>query len=97
MNSGTKRVKHHILAVIFSTIVLASPVSADETEETEGNSNSGVYLKASGLCVGGAIIGTVVPIIGNIVGCVVGATAGYFWWRTPSPEEETTDQVVSHS
>lgn len=46
-------------------------------------------LAVSGGCVGGAVIGTVVPIFGNLVGCVLGGFAG--WWFGRDQPTVTTD------
>jgi len=40
-------------------------------------------IKGTGLCVGGAIIGSVVPILGTVIGCGVGAA---YAWFTREPE-----------
>lgn len=51
---------------------------AISSEGNPGNSGLRTGLVVSGGCVGGAVIGTVVPIFGNLVGCALGGLAG--WW-----------------
>jgi len=60
-----------------------TPIYADNhgnngaAEETN-NQNRRNWLTAGGGCVGGAILGSFLPIIGNAIGCVAGGVAGYF-------------------
>ena len=78
-------IKRLIVIIAFSILTINQPAFADN--DTNSN-NTGVYIKAGGLCVGGAILGTFIPILGNIVGCAIGATAGYFWGKTPAENPE---------
>jgi len=77
--------KRFIVIIAFSILMMTQPAFADD--DTSPNS-TGVYIKAGGLCVGGAILGTFIPILGNIVGCAIGATAGYFWGKPPAKDPE---------
>jgi len=54
--------------------------SADDETSTEIDPD---VIKGTGLCVGGAIIGSVVPILGTVIGCGVGAA---YAWFTREPE-----------
>lgn len=47
-------------------------------------------LAVSGGCVGGAVLGTVVPIFGNLVGCVLGGFTG--WWLGRDQPVVATDR-----
>lgn len=42
-------------------------------------------LAVSGGCVGGAVLGTVVPVFGNLVGCALGGIAGWWFGRDKNP------------
>lgn len=50
-------------------------------------------LAVSGGCVGGAVIGTVVPIFGNFVGCALGGLAG--WWFGRDKSTVVADQRIA--
>jgi len=78
-------IKRLIVIIAISILIISQPAFADN--QTNSN-NTGVYIKAGGLCVGGAILGTFIPIFGNIVGCAIGATAGYFWGKSPTEDPE---------
>src|SRR3569833_198480 len=56
----------------------APPSAALASGPEEKNHAMRTGRAGSGGCVGGAVIGTVVPIFGNLVGCAVGGLAG---WR----------------
>ncbi|HFE37778.1 MAG TPA: hypothetical protein ENK06_05080 [Gammaproteobacteria bacterium] len=80
-----------LFRLLFILIILvAQDVYADDED-----SGADVYIKSGGLCVGGAIVGTVVPVIGNIVGCAVGAVAGYFWGSSESKPEKIKEPIAS--
>src|SRR3569623_257954 len=55
----------------------APPSAALASEPKENNHAMRTGLAVSGGCVGGAVIGTVVPLFGNLVGCAVGGLAGW--------------------
>ncbi len=44
-------------------------------------------------CTAGAIVGTIVPVIGNAIGCTVGGLLGYFYQTTGS-ENKVPDSVI---
>ena len=55
------------------------PAPAALTEKVSEDDGPGTTLATmSGGCLGGALIGTVVPFFGNVAGCVLGGIAG--WW-----------------
>jgi len=64
-----------------------APAPVALSQDAAGNHVVHMSLAVTGGCVGGAVLGTVVPIFGNLVGCAVGGIAG--WWfsrdRPPPP------------
>src|SRR3569623_1707003 len=64
-----------------------APAPVALSQDASGNHVVHTSLAVTGGCVGGAVLGTVVPIFGNLVGCAVGGIAG--WWfsrdRPPPP------------
>jgi len=53
----------------------------NEVEETSNTTRN--IVKGTGLCVGGAIVGSIVPLFGTAVGCGIGVA----WaWFTRNPE-----------
>lgn len=69
----------------------ASPPPANLSQEIASRPGLRAGLAVSGGCVGGAVIGTVVPIFGNLVGCALGGLTG--WWfgrdKTATVNEKT--------
>ena len=55
-----------------------APAPVALSQDAAGNQVVHMSLAVTGGCVGGAVLGTVVPIFGNLVGCAVGGIAG--WW-----------------
>jgi len=55
-----------------------APAPVALSQDAAGNYVVHTSLAVTGGCVGGAVLGTVVPIFGNLVGCAVGGIAG--WW-----------------
>lgn len=87
-----------LIVVLISFCMPSFALANNHTESTEPaleatlaeNSNNEAtteidpdVVKGTGLCVGGAIVGSVVPIIGTIIGCGVGAA---YAWFTREPE-----------
>lgn len=54
------------------------PAPAALSEDAASDHVVPTSLAVTGGCVGGAVLGTVVPIFGNLIGCAVGGIAG--WW-----------------
>ena len=57
---------------------VAAPATATSSGEPAESHALRTGLAVTGGCVGGAVLGTVIPIFGNLVGCAVGGIAG--WW-----------------
>ena len=58
----------------------------DNANNSQNNTRR--WLTTGGGCVGGAILGSFLPIIGNAVGCVLGGVAGYFIPPGDKPTEQ---------
>jgi len=90
----TRRYCLHLLLILC--LVFSPTVFANDTQKEDDDNNAVVYLQAGGLCMGGAILGSVVPVLGTIAGCAVGAVAGWFWpggsSDKPEPREVVLDQ-----
>ena len=88
--------------IILSSIAFTSLSYADSMEmgesvhptTPENKDNTKTYLRVGGLCMGGAVVGSIVPIIGNITGCAVGAIVGYFWPPDNKPSTKTQEIVL---
>ncbi|MEK7322355.1 MAG: hypothetical protein AABZ84_04670 [Pseudomonadota bacterium] len=72
-------------------ILVLLPQGIADADETESVPKTALVVKQAGSprdlhlgiavtggCVGGAVLGTVIPVFGNLVGCAVGGLAG--WW-----------------
>jgi hypothetical protein len=88
--------KNRILLLLIIIPLVLTPVSgfADfhDEDEDEGffeEETKDVMVRAGGLCVGGAIIGSFVPVIGNLVGCAVGSVSG--WWLAKRKHKRETE------
>ena len=75
-----------ILFVLASTsIVFAdhhenginAAVEINEAEEETSNTTRNI-VAGTGLCVGGAIVGSIVPIVGTAIGCGIGVAWAWF-------------------
>ena len=53
-----------------------TPVAFTENSGESRTLHTGVAV--TGGCVGGAVLGTVVPVFGNLVGCALGGVTA--WW-----------------
>ena len=42
------------------------------------------WVSAGAGCLGGAVLGTVLPGIGNIIGCIAGGASAWWLWRGPT-------------
>ncbi len=69
--------KQLFLALVLLLLFSNQAIAENETDIIEESDNNTVLVVTSG-CVGGAIIGTAIPIFGNIAGCVIGGFAS--WW-----------------
>jgi phage tail tape-measure protein len=82
-----RMVKNMVLSGLLLVLLVTGPVSvqaqsgaAPESVSTPDATSGGSSYKKAGLgCAAGAVLGSVVPGVGNIVGCVVGGLFG--WWR----------------
>lgn len=86
-----------LIVLLIGSLFICTPVLAQNhaiTPETVANATAETTLtddseidpdivKGTGLCVGGAIIGSIVPVLGTIIGCGVGVA---FAWFTRIPE-----------
>ncbi len=54
------------------------PSPTASTEKVSEDHAADTTLAMTGGCVGGALLGTVVPFFGNVAGCVLGGVAA--WW-----------------
>jgi len=88
-----------LVAVLIFTVVIPSFVLANDPVSTSNSSPTTTLIddsksdsseeidpdivKGTGLCVGGAIIGSIVPILGTAIGCGVGVA---YAWFTRVPE-----------
>lgn len=76
----TQQGRHGISALaLIVALAWSAHIPADAQSPDAADSDGGIQhaaLASGGGCVGGAVIGTVVPGIGNIVGCGVGLVAG---------------------
>lgn len=66
----------HPVAWSTETETAMNGVSLAEENADDQSLRTGIAV--TGGCVGGAVIGTVIPIFGNLVGCALGGLAG--WW-----------------
>ncbi len=64
------------LALLFTAPPLA--VANDRLDGEPSSDTTRTLVKAGGGCLGGALLGSVVPIFGTAAGCVLGGLAG--WW-----------------
>ncbi len=88
--------------IILSSIAFTNLSYADSMEmgesthatTSENKDNTKTYLRVGGLCMGGAVVGSIVPIIGNIAGCAVGAVAGWFWPSNDDSSPKTQEVVM---
>lgn len=39
------------------------------------------WMKITGGCLGGGLVGSVVPVIGNIIGCAAGGLTTWWWGK----------------
>lgn len=80
--------------VLALFMVFSTSSYADYADHGESSTDSGVVStiqdnpKTSG-CVAGAMVGFVVPGLGNIVGCAVGVAVG--WWSHSSSDEQVDE------
>ena len=83
------RKKSIVCLCLILTLTLQSAAFGDDSgADTNGGGESKVLhtsLAVTGGCVGGAVLGTVVPIFGNLVGCAVGGIAGWWFGSKESP------------
>lgn len=84
-----KRTKN-VLFLGALVITLSQPTVTFADGIDHSSDNTGTYLTVGGLCMGGAIVGSVIPIFGNIAGCAIGAVAGWFWSSDNDPDPEVT-------
>ncbi len=69
--------KQLFLALVLLLLFSNQAIAENETDIIEESDNNTVLVVTSG-CVGGAIIGTAIPIFGNIAGCIIGGFTS--WW-----------------
>ena len=95
-------------ACLFAfSLLLALPSGAEEAHSTptednirlespserQGVPQSRRYLvRSGGGCVAGAILGSVIPGLGNVVGCAVGALGGWMVTWLQQPEDFLDDE-----
>ncbi|MCF6283419.1 MAG: hypothetical protein L3J28_14660 [Candidatus Polarisedimenticolaceae bacterium] len=70
----------HLILTALLLLLFSNPAAADnhirgDIEEPSGGNTA---LAITGGCVGGALIGSAIPIFGNIAGCIIGGVAS--WW-----------------
>ena len=83
------------LCLILSLTMQSAAFAGNDDTDTNGDSENKVLhtsLAVTGGCVGGAVLGTVVPIFGNLVGCAVGGIAG--WWFGREKSHDATDHTA---
>lgn len=67
------------LTLLCASFALSTAAHSNDAAPTEAaTSRSPAALVITGGCMGGAVIGTVVPLFGNLVGCAVGGLTA--WW-----------------
>ena len=77
--------------VLFSALISASAFAL--SDEHEDNNQGNIFLIAGGLCMGGAVLGTVVvPVIGTVAGCAAAALGGWFWPK--DDDEDSPDDIA---
>ncbi len=70
--------KQLFLALVLLLLFSNQAIAENEADIIEEESDNNTVLVVTSGCVGGAIIGTAIPIFGNIAGCVIGGFAS--WW-----------------
>jgi hypothetical protein len=64
---------------LIALLLCSNPIFADNPDlDDQNGEGANTTLAITGGCVGGAVIGSVVPVIGNLAGCIVGGFAS--WW-----------------
>lgn len=82
--------RYALVFTLFCVMLSGAPQtyaddSASPAPETSSSSMRTGFVVTGG-CVGGAILGTVVPIFGNLIGCAAGGLIAW-WVRRPAAVE----------
>lgn len=90
-----------ILALLLPCLGQAGhgdPLPKTDLVTHETGQQRGVHrgIAVTGGCVGGAVLGTVVPIFGNLVGCAAGGLAGWWFSRRQGPDGTAPQVQAAH-
>lgn len=75
--------KNRMLSLALVVCMTSSPACAN-TPTPDANpptAATGAWMKITGGCLGGGLVGSVVPVIGNIIGCAAGGLATWWWGK----------------
>ncbi len=70
--------KQPFLTLLLLLLLSNQAIAENETAVIEDEPDNNTVLIVTSGCIGGAIIGTAIPIFGNIAGCVIGGFTS--WW-----------------
>ncbi len=88
--SRTPRLISSLALCLALALAPAHAALADDDSDT--NNTGQVLVKAGGGCVGGALLGSIVPIFGTAAGCVLGGLAG--WWFSTDADDEAMEETT---
>lgn len=79
-----------ILALLLQPDASGQELGAPESAAGQNGENRTLHtgLAVTGGCVGGAVLGTVVPIFGNLVGCALGGVTAWWFARDKPPKAD---------
>ncbi len=74
------------LALVLIFTAPAQALADDALDEEANSGTTRTLVKTGGGCLGGALLGSVIPIFGTAAGCVLGGLAG--WWFSDDTDED---------